>query len=305
MEVKKHLPFRMPSDVAITKERRKSAKNHRVFTRSFLPSIMTKESIRRIPFSASDGAEISFLITPPVADEPRPLILFIHGGGWSSCSADYYVRHMQVIYEHGAVAASAEYRLKTDGIPLSRCLDDCVDIIHYVRNHADELGICVDKVCVIGESAGGHLALCLASPRIVPDPTARPNLLVNLNGVVDMTGIFRDRFFTEEEQRDCADADRWLKRYRVEEALSPLYQIDSGNSPTLHLQGLCDPVVRPEETLRYHEALQRAGVPSELILLPNQSHAFILFDYDNPEEKVMEILNLLCNKLAEYGYLAT
>ncbi len=258
---------------------------------------------RRITIPADDGETISCLLARPQAEEPRPCVLFIHGGGWSSCSADYYLRHMQRITERGAVAASAEYRLKTDHNTLDVCIGDCAAIVRYLRRHAEELGILPHKLCVVGESAGGHLALCLASPRILPDEAVRPDLVVNLNGVVDMTGVFRDRFFSAEELADCSDADAWLNRYRVEEAYSPLYRVGKGNSPALHIQGLRDPVVKPEETLRYHQALQEAGVPSELILLPDQSHAFILFDYDNPDETVCRILEMMCDKLADYEYL--
>ncbi len=259
--------------------------------------------MERIYFKASDGSEISFLFSKSELRENTPCILFIHGGGWSSCSADYYLCHMSEINKRGAAAASAEYRLKTENIPLETCINDCVDIVKYIRSHSDALGIIPDRLCVVGESAGGHLALCLASPLIVGDEGARPDLLVNLNGVVDMTGVFKDRFFDEKELSDLSDPERWLERYAVEEKLSPLYNVSEGNSPTIHVQGLCDLVVKPEETLRYHKELLSHGVKSELILLPNLSHAFILFDYDNTDETVIGILSMLCDKLAEYKYL--
>ena len=262
------------------------------------------EPVRRIPVRGRDGAALSFLFRRPETGAERvPCVLFIHGGGWSSCSADYYLRHMETVARRGAAAASAEYRLKTDGLPLSACIADCADIVSYLRREADSLGILPDRICVAGESAGGHLALCLATPAIVPEPEARPDLVVNLNGVVDMTGVFRDRFFSEEELADTSDADRWLERYEVEEALSPLYRVSAGNAPVVHFQGLKDRVVRPEETLRYHKALSANGVESELVLLPDQDHAFILFDYNNPDETVEKILSAVCDTLRDRGYL--
>ncbi len=261
--------------------------------------------MNRILLNPADEASASFLFERPETDRKLPCVLFIHGGGWSSGSAEQYRRHMKAIVEAGGAAASAEYRLKTDRLPLEACVADCGAIMRYLRSHADSLGLLPDRLCAAGESAGGHLALCLASPLICPDPAVRPDLVVNLNGVVDMTGVFRDRFFPEEKWQNEEDADSWLGKYELAERWSPLYRVSSGNSPALHLQGLADPVVRPAETLRYHRALREAGVESELILLPCRSHAFILYDYENTDDTVNGIVDMLCGKLAERGYLNT
>ena len=257
----------------------------------------------RIPVPLPDGGEISFLFERPDVPGRVPCVLFIHGGGWDSCSADYYLRHMEIICRRGAAAASAEYRLKTPDTHVSRLVYDCGEIIRYMRKNAEGLGILENMICVAGESAGGHLALCLSSPLIVPDDGVRPDLTLNLNGVVDMTGVFSDRFFSEEEQRSCTDPGRWLDIYGEAENWSPAFRVSAGNSPTVHFHGLLDRVVRPGETVRYHRELLSHGVPSELHLLPGMNHAFILFDYDNPDGVVYSILDMICGTLLKSGWL--
>ncbi len=258
---------------------------------------------QRISVPTPDGHPLSFLWDRPDSPDAIPCIIFIHGGGWDSCSADLYTRHMREIVRRGSAAASVEYTLKTRGVPISLLIEDCAACVRYIRANAVMLGINPGKICVAGESAGGHLALCLGTPGIVPDVGARPDLIVNINGVVDMTGIFCDRFYTDEEMRSSATAGEWLSKYREEEFYSPIYRVSENNSPVIHFQGLADPVVHPAETLRYHEELVRHGVVSELVLLPGQTHAFILFDYNNPDEVVEKILEQICDRLAGNGYL--
>ncbi len=259
--------------------------------------------IKRISFGSFDGEEISMLFGRPDTQKAVPCVVFIHGGGWDSCSADYYLRHMKRIIRGGSASASVEYRLKTQDTHISRCVGDCAAAVRYLRSHAAELGIAAGMVCVVGESAGGHLALCLSSPLIVDDALSRPDLTVNLNGVLNMTETFSDRFFSEEERNDFSDAGSWMERYEEEERWSPAFRVSEKNSPVIHFQGLKDKVVHPEETVRYHRKLLSCGVESELLLLPEMNHAFILYDYDNPDEVVDSILEKICDRLASHGYL--
>ena len=46
--------------------------------------------------------------------------------------------------------------------------------------------------------------------------------------------------------------------------------------------------------------LKRFGVKSDIILLPEEKHAFILFDYYAPHDTVVKIMDKIADKINEY-----
>ena len=94
--------------------------------------------------------------------------MFLHGGAWRFGLADSYTRHVEYAVSRGAVGVSVEYRLATEGRTVHHCIGDCAAAVRYLRENAAALGILPDKICVCGESAGDHLALCLGRRRLWP-----------------------------------------------------------------------------------------------------------------------------------------
>ena len=121
---------------------------------------------------------------------------------------------MEYAVSRGAVGVSVEYRLATEGRTVHHCIGDCAAAVRYLRENAAALGILPDKICVCGESAGGHLALCLGTPAIVADPMARPNYIVNFNGAVDLTGRLNRELFGPCDMQ-TVQPDEWLEKYRA------------------------------------------------------------------------------------------
>ena len=242
------------------------------------------------------------LVERPDAAAPRPCVVFLHGGAWRFGQADAFVRHMRYVAAHGALGVSVEYRLAVQGGGVRGCIGDCAAAMQYLRAHAQTLGILPRKICVCGESAGGHLALCLGTPAIVPDEGARPDYIVNFNGAVDLTGRLNADLFGACDAK-TASAAEWLEKYRAGVEVSPLLQAGPGNAPAVHMQGLCDEIIFPYETAQLHDRLTACGVESMLILLPGQKHSFILFDYQSPNETVQKYLEMAGEILAEKGFL--
>lgn len=258
--------------------------------------------MERIYFPSFDGEEISLLLARPEAAEARPCVVFLHGGAWRFGLADSYTRHVEYAVSRGAVGVSVEYRVATEGRTVHHCIGDCAAAMRYLRENAAALGILPDKICVCGESAGGHLALCLGTPAIVADPMARPNYIVNFNGAVDLTGRLNRELFGPCDMQ-TVQPDEWLEKYRAGAAVSPLLQAGPDNVPVTHMQGLNDEIIFPYETAQLHDRLLACGVESRLILLPGQKHSFILFNYQSPNDTVQKILDMAGEILAEKGFL--
>lgn len=121
-----------------------------------------------VPFTASAVVPESFAYGPQLLQTldvyrarvsgPAPLILFVHGGGWSSGSRAMGARSQPVHFlSRGFAWATMSYRL----VPTVRVEDQAADVaraVAWVRNHARRLGIDPDRIVLMGHSAGGHLA---------------------------------------------------------------------------------------------------------------------------------------------------
>lgn len=118
------------------------------------------EYMEALPYAWRDGKPLLLDVVRPKG--PRltrlPVILYIHGGGWSSGTR----RSIPDAFWHipGYIRISVEYRLAGAAAFPAQLLD-CQAAVRWVRAHADELGADPDRIGVWGSSAGGHLACLL------------------------------------------------------------------------------------------------------------------------------------------------
>ena len=92
----------------------------------------------------------------------RPVLIFIHGGGWRNGDKGTGVfREYPLEYaSRGYVCASLNYRLVDEGTILD-CIADCKCAVRWLRAHADELSIDASRFGAYGNSAGAHLVAML------------------------------------------------------------------------------------------------------------------------------------------------
>src|SRR5438876_1253061 len=98
----------------------------------------------------------------------RPALVIIHGGGWlegdksSFTSLKYWAPGNIIDFAKlGFVAATINYRLSGEA-PFPAALEDCKCAVRWLRAHALDYHIDVNRIGAYGNSAGGHLALLLA-----------------------------------------------------------------------------------------------------------------------------------------------
>lgn len=120
--------------------------------------------ISRIAIKAShDAPDVSALLYRPTATSAgRPALLYLHGGGYVSGSAqrdDLAVRDLALAT--GAVILSVDYRLAPE-TPFPGPLEDAYDALAWLHAQADELDVDPNLIAVRGNSAGGGLAAGLA-----------------------------------------------------------------------------------------------------------------------------------------------
>lgn len=164
----------LPSDVAeVLHLRRKShatARFHdRKWTSAYIASLRDAHPVAG-PHSEF-GLEVSEHATPsgirvrtyrPVWNEPLPVVVFLHGGGWvaGSIEASDLMCKLWAVRAN-VVVVSVGYRLAPEH-PYPTALDDTLEAIAWVRAHADEWGGDARSLALAGASAGANLATAAA-----------------------------------------------------------------------------------------------------------------------------------------------
>lgn len=95
-------------------------------------------------------------------DRKRPILLYLHGGGWCFGSINSCARFCTAVaLEADCLVAALDYRL-APAHPYPAALEDCQRAVHYLQEHAADWGGDTTLIAVGGDSAGGNLALATA-----------------------------------------------------------------------------------------------------------------------------------------------
>ena len=95
-----------------------------------------------------------------------PALVFFHGGGWQQGDKSHMHRWLNKFASVGYVTVSVGYRF-APAFKWPSQVEDAKTAIRFLRAHAKEFNIDPNRIGVMGESAGGYLALMLG----FTDPT--------------------------------------------------------------------------------------------------------------------------------------
>ena len=158
-------------------------------------------------------------------------------------------------------------------------LEDAQRAVRFVRHHADEFGIDPDRIGAMGGSSGGHLVSMLgvldgksggedASP--VNRESAKVQAVVARAAPTDLTlsssGSVHPLFgFRRSARKDSVESQRFV-------AASPVTHVTADDPPVLLIHGDADDVVSYENAEVMQAALEKAGVPVDLLRIPGAGH---------------------------------
>jgi pectinesterase len=131
------------------------------------------------------------IYSPANLNGPKPVILFIHGGGWRSGNKNMDAPMAIGFAQKGYIAATVEYRLSPEA-PYPAALFDIKTAIRWLRKNARELNIEPEKMAIAGTSAGGQLAALVASTNgsvWYVDPTRYTLFSSDVQAVIVIDGI--------------------------------------------------------------------------------------------------------------------
>ncbi|HEV2130448.1 MAG TPA: alpha/beta hydrolase, partial [Longimicrobiaceae bacterium] len=117
-----------------------------------------------LTYAVMDGQTQRLDLAWPKHAEPHPLVVLIHGGGWSGGDKSAYHSAMRLLAGQGYAAASVSYRLAASPRNVfPAAVEDVRCAVRWLRSHADSFGIDPSRIAAMGSSAGGHLAAMLGT----------------------------------------------------------------------------------------------------------------------------------------------
>jgi acetyl esterase/lipase len=219
---------------------------------------------------------LDIIQSPAPALKNRPGVIVIHGGdqhsgGWTDGDKASAVEKFCVpLVQHDFVVANVEYRL-AKAAPAPAAVNDVLEAALWFRNHAARFKVDASQILVLGESAGGYLALMVGMTPASADlgPVIKIAAVINFYGMSDIA----DQLEGPHQQAYAAE---WIPeqpgRMELAHRLSPITYVRKGLPPILTIHGDVDPVVPYDQSVRLAKALKEGGDDAELITVSGGKH---------------------------------
>ncbi len=222
-----------------------------------------------------------YVFEPSVAENKGAAVLIIPGGGYARLS--YQISGWQLakwFNTFGVTAFVLNHRMpQSPDVKVSHQapLEDAQRAMRYIRAHAAEYGIDINKVGVMGSSAGAHLSATLSTLTVdwgrggdaLDALPFRPDFTILVSPVISMREIAhkgsRDNLLGKNP------TEALLHQFSCDE------QVTAQTPPAFLVHATNDTAVSPLNSILYYTALKKADVKkSTLHIFPEGGHSIAL-----------------------------
>ena len=231
----------------------------------------------------------------------KPVIVYVHGGGWISGSRLDHAYYSRKYAEAGYVAVSIDYTLSTE---TRHCVDGCerevTAAFAWVKANIAAYGGSTAKLYVTGDSAGGNLALDVSykiNDEVYTDyeGAALPKVTAV---AVTYPVAYPSVFWANDDLVLGSVAKAMCEQYtgtkpeaspEVYDGITPADYIDAFTPPTMVIVGKADTMVQPEQSYDLIAALEKGGIDNRLVAIPYLNHGFDTMDGDINSQGVLAL----------------
>jgi len=233
---------------------------------------------------------------------PDSAMIYFHGGGWVSGHKGDGMMYTLAWLEMGWDIINVEYRLAAIA-PAPAAVEDCLCALRWVASHAAEYQIDPARIVVMGDSAGGHLALMtgMAPAGAGLDRPCNPSGdaplpkaagIVNWYGITDVADLLQDPKHRESTLLWFANV---ANRKALARRVSPVTWVRADLPPVITIHGDSDPSVPYRQAIKLRDALNAVHARNELVTIKGGKHGGF-----TPEERVRAYIAIR-KFLARYG----
>ncbi len=215
-------------------------------------------------------------------DEPSlalPLLVFFHGGGMLVGDLDTHDEPCRMLCQFGQMQVlSVNYRLLPEHL-IPSAIEDGIDAMQWVHDHADQLGVDPRRIVIGGDSAGGNLATVICQQ--LAGHAIQPTAQLLIYPAVDMHGEYpsyetygEGLYFSRASHYESKEiAFRQTEIRPNDPLISPIFGNLADLPPTLMVTAELD-MLRDEGEL-YATRMIEAGCTSLTYRVLGQGHGFL------------------------------
>jgi acetyl esterase/lipase len=258
------------------------------------------EERREVEYAVHGDVSLKGHLYAPKGPGKFPAVVAVHGGGWRLANLDNYRTLGPWLAERGYVVLAVTHRLSKPAEKVyPEAVQDVRAAVQFVKGKAAELKIDPERIALIGDSSGGHLAslVALAGEHALfregnaADPHGRISTAVKacvpIYAVLDLARQWRHDQLT---RFDDHIVEQFLGASLVEDRrayfdASPISYVSNRNNTTAFLVawGTADDIVDHEEQGEtFVEALKQARYFVRTAVVPDAPHFWIGDPLDEP-----------------------
>ncbi len=204
--------------------------------------------------------------------KPYPAVVNFCGGGWIRAEMEWAQDNARYMAGMGFIGIAAQYRLADHNkISVMDLMMDANSAVRWARVYSKKFNIDTDHIAAMGDSAGGHLALCTAmfpqyiDPSENPGTSSVPNAVFTVAGAVNVNDYnFKQLLIGRGEAKNC----------------SPYQNVRPGLPPVYMTQCVEDDILPFRYTEEFVGMMNEAGNTAKLYPVAGGSH---LATWDDPE----------------------
>ena len=240
----------------------------------------TRETI--VPFG-EDGVRIR--IHHPSAARPLPVLIYVHGGGWTIFSLDTHDRLMRDYAAAAGVAVvGVDYSLSPEA-KFPRAIEETAAVLRWLSGRGADVGIDGGRLALGGDSAGAHISVATAillrdageggllsslvlNYGVFDDDFSRPSYALYGGGEYTLSAAEMRKFW-----RDHLPDDGAKDNPSLWSLARPLRARLDGLPPAFLAITELDPL--HDESVAMAVALDGAGIAVEAVVYPGTTHGFL------------------------------
>ena len=227
-----------------------------------------------------------------------PLIVWVHGGAWRAGSKDFMP--LTALVESGYAVASLDYRLSTVA-KFPALIHDCKGTIRWLRANESRYGYNAKRICIAGNSAGGHLAALIGTSNGVKElegtvgghgnQSSDVQAIASYYGASNLTSILSQSTPHGLSVRVPAlklllgDTPDQVKE--LAQLASPVFHVDRTDPPLLLLHGDQDPQMPINQAHELHGRYRALKLDVAFEVLHGAAHGGAMF-YDAQRNAVVK-----------------
>ncbi|MBN1317205.1 MAG: alpha/beta hydrolase [Anaerolineales bacterium] len=227
------------------------------------------------------GLDVRLDVYSPDDGAYYPVLIFVHGGGWSKYNKGLFAPAAMKLLPEKMVVVIPDHT-KYPHANYEQMSNEIAGVISWTLENVEQYGGDPNRVVVCGHSSGGHLVgLALMDQHYL---NAYGHTSGEVKGVIYASSGYdlNAQYKYELDKSNNKGTDLMETMIGIAgnkenfSVASPVTYVRKDLPPALIIHGDADKTIPVSLAVEFHEALQEAGAPSELVIYPGRGHSEIL-----------------------------